>query len=68
MTANEIDREFLATAIERGYFEVPRQTPLTDLADAHDISDVEASKRLQSGTEVALREYLGDVDTPDDDE
>lgn len=64
MTVDDIDRELLATAVERGYFEVPRQTPLTVLADAHDISDVEASERLHAGAEVALRDYLDGVDTP----
>ena len=62
MKSNETDREFLTTAVERGYFRVPRQTTLVDLADAHDISDVEASERLRTGIDVALREYLDEVD------
>ena len=70
MTSNEPDTELLLTAVERGYFTVPRPTSLADLADAHGISDVEASERLRSGIDTILREYLDGVDdavTPDQD-
>jgi|AntDeeMetagen134_2_1112570.scaffolds.fasta_scaffold00361_19 predicted DNA binding protein len=62
MTSSEPDTELLRTAVERGYFRVPRQTSLVDLADAHDISDVEASERLRTELDTALREHLDGVD------
>ena len=61
MKSNEPDAELLTTAVERGYFKVPRETSLVDLADAHGISDVEASERLRAGIDVVLREHLDGV-------
>ena len=62
MTPNETDTDLLRTAVEQGYFKVPRQTSLVDLADAIDLSDVEASERLRTEVDTALRDYLGEVD------
>ena len=39
-------RQFLETATQRGYFEVPRETTLQELADEHGISSQEASELL----------------------
>jgi hypothetical protein len=52
----------LMTAVERGYFQVPRETPLVDIADEHDISDAEALERIHTGIDVALREHLDGFD------
>lgn len=62
MKPSETDTELLATAVERGYFKVPRHVPLVDIADAHDISDKEASERLRTEMDAALREYLDQFD------
>lgn len=56
------DTDILTTAVERGFFKVPRKAPLVDIADAHDISDVEASERLRAELDMALRESLDEFD------
>jgi predicted DNA binding protein len=64
MKQTETDTELLTTAIEQGYFRIPRQTTLVDLADERGISDAEASKRLRTGIAVALGDYLDAVEAP----
>lgn len=58
MSSANPPREFVRSAVERGYFEVPRRTTLQALADEHGISDVEASKRLRTELDAILRESL----------
>jgi predicted DNA binding protein len=41
--------EALLLAYERGYFDIPRQTSLSDLADVFEISDNAYSQRLRRG-------------------
>ncbi|WP_335999927.1 helix-turn-helix domain-containing protein [Halorientalis halophila] len=65
MKSTQTDTDLLTTAVEEGYFRVPRRTTLVALADAHDISDVEASERLRAGIDLALREHLDGVDATD---
>lgn len=62
MTLSDTDTDLLQTAVERGYFKVPRQISLVSLADAHDISDIEASQRLRTEIDTVLREHLSGVD------
>lgn len=62
MKPSDTDTELLTTAVERGYFQVPRKTPLVALADEHDISDTEALERIHTGIDVALREHLDGFD------
>lgn len=62
LQSSGIDTELLSDAVERGYFEKPRQTSLVTLADAHDISDVEASRQLHTAIDAALRDYLDGFD------
>ncbi|MFC7131811.1 MULTISPECIES: helix-turn-helix domain-containing protein [Salinibaculum] len=62
MKSSDTDTELLTTAVERGYFKVPRQTSLGDIAEAHDMSDVEASERLRTELDRVLREHLDGVD------
>ena len=50
--------EAVVLAFERGYFEVPRKTSLTDLADEMDISRQAYSRRLQRGLRHVLEEAL----------
>jgi len=62
MNSSEIDTTLLTTAVERGYFKVPRRISLVDIADEHGISDVEASERLRTEIDIVLREHLDSVD------
>jgi predicted DNA binding protein len=52
----EAERETLRTALEMGYFEVPRATTIIEIADELDRSDVDVSQRLRSGMGAVLRE------------
>lgn len=54
LTADE--RETLRVALEKGYFEVPRETTLVKVADELDRSDVEVSQQLRRGMGDVLRE------------
>nr|WP_256487766.1 MULTISPECIES: helix-turn-helix domain-containing protein [unclassified Haladaptatus] len=47
-------REALATAFASGYFRVPRETSLSELAETLDISPQAASGRLRRGLERML--------------
>jgi hypothetical protein len=50
-------RALLAAAVEGGYFEIPREITIAELATTFDISDQAASERLRR----ALSNVLGDV-------
>lgn len=65
MNPNKTDTELLTTAVERGYFKVPRETPLVDIADVHGISDVEAMECLHTQIDTVLREHLDGVNATD---
>lgn len=52
-------RDVLLHALEKGYFEVPRQTSLEDLADEFDISDQALSALLRRGQKQLLRRTIG---------
>lgn len=54
MLTNE-QRDALARALEAGYFEVPRETTLIELADEIGISDSAVSQRLRRGLANLLR-------------
>ncbi|UPM42739.1 helix-turn-helix domain-containing protein [Halocatena salina] len=51
-------REAITMAYRRGYFNVPRDSSVTELADAVDISDSALSQRLRRGLSVLVRETL----------
>lgn len=55
-------RALLEAAISAGYFSVPRQTTLVDLADAHDISTREASRSLRTALQQVLVPLFDDTD------
>lgn len=57
--------EVLALALERGYFDVPRQINVVELADELGISDSAVSQRLRRGTQTILSNLLAH---PDDDD
>ncbi len=59
--------ELLRLATERGYFTVPRQTNLGDLADDLDISHQAASERLRRAQELVNRRMFDIVEDGADD-
>jgi predicted DNA binding protein len=56
MTANQ--QEAILLAYERGYFEVPRKTTISDLAETFDISDNAYSQRLRRGLSSLVFETM----------
>lgn len=65
-------REAVTLAVENGYFAVPRETQLEEIADELGITRQAASERVRRATETVLRKALiglvaSDLDTPDDD-
>lgn len=51
-------RDALLTAYRRGYFEVPRRTTLTELADTVEVSDSALSQRLRRATNALVEDAL----------
>lgn len=51
-------REAIVLAVQRGYFEVPRGTDLSAIADELGISQQAASKRVRRGADKVLRSAL----------
>ena len=54
----EEQRQFLKTASERGYFSVPREATLRELADEHGMSSQEASELLRTAINNAMKEEV----------
>jgi predicted DNA binding protein len=50
--------EALTSAIEFGYFSVPREGSIQDVADALGVSDQAVSERIRRGTENLVRDML----------
>jgi len=51
-------REVLSVALEMGYFEIPRQITMSDIADELGISSQAVSERLRRGHRQLIRESL----------
>ena len=51
-------RQFLQTASQKGYFSVPREITLRELANEHDMSGQEASEVLRTAINTAMREEV----------
>jgi hypothetical protein len=51
-------REAIVLAVQRGYFKVPRETDLTEIADELGISQQAASKRVRRAADKVLRGAL----------
>lgn len=51
-------REALVTAVDAGYFAIPREATMADVADALDISTQSASERLRRGIEEFVETML----------
>ncbi len=50
--------EALVTAVDRGYFEIPRQVSIQELADEFDISNQSVSERLRRASSTVLSTEL----------
>jgi len=51
-------RETLLMAVEKGYFSVPRETKLAEIAEVVGITQQAASERVRRGAETVLRKSL----------
>lgn len=56
----EKQREALVRALDSGYFDVPREATLTELADDLGVSDTAVSERLRRGTSLLIDETLSE--------
>jgi len=61
----DTQRETLRTALEAGYFDVPRGVNLTELAAEMGVSDTAVSQRIRRGITALLEATLSDGDTED---
>ena len=52
------ERALLRSAVRQGYFKVPRETTLVELATEQGISDREASALLRTGLDTIAREAV----------
>lgn len=59
----DVQRESLLTAYERGYFDIPREITLSDLAEHLGISDTALSQRIRRGTKRLVGESLVESDS-----
>jgi predicted DNA binding protein len=55
-----VQRETLAAAFEAGYFDVPRRTTISDLAERLGVSDQAVSERLRRGLARVLAATVGE--------
>lgn len=55
----EEQRQVLRTALELGYFEIPRQASMADVAAALDVSSQAVSERLRRGYRQLVAEHVG---------
>lgn len=60
----DAQREALLMALERGYFDVPRQVNLTGLAEEMDVSDTAVSQRIRRGITGLLMATLSNSEKP----
>ncbi|MEM4781601.1 MAG: helix-turn-helix domain-containing protein [Halalkalicoccus sp.] len=61
-TLTETQRETLLMALERGYFDVPRQVTLRDLGEELGISDAAVSQRLRRGLATVIEASVPEHD------
>jgi hypothetical protein len=57
---SELQRETLLRAVQRGYYRVPREASLAELAEEFDVSDQAISQRLRRGIDSLVRATLDD--------
>ena len=53
-------QETLEAALDAGYYETPRRTDLSELAESLDISESAASQRLNAAETKLVKSYLGE--------
>jgi hypothetical protein len=53
-------RQLLVTAVERGYYDTPRECTLTELAEAVDLAKSTASVTLHRAEERVVKEFVAD--------
>ncbi|MEF8774056.1 MAG: helix-turn-helix domain-containing protein [Halobacteriales archaeon] len=58
----ERQRNALALAVERGYYDIPRRVSTADVADDLDISDQATTERLRRGIRTLVEHTLLDTD------
>jgi predicted DNA binding protein len=70
----ERQREVLFEAVDRGYYDVPRETTLTEVADRVGIAKSTCSEVLQRVERTIVREFVDDLprrpvdfESPEDD-
>lgn len=63
---SSVEQETLATAVEAGYFETPRDTSLTALAEEFDVSKTSVSKNLRRGEKKGLERAVDTLESLDD--
>ncbi|WP_158057030.1 helix-turn-helix domain-containing protein [Halorussus halophilus] len=56
-------REALRLALDHGYFEVPRETPLSALGDELNVSDQAVSERIRRGVRSVVADSLGEKES-----
>lgn len=63
----EPQRQLLVTAIESGYYDVPRTCTLTELAEREGIAKSSASERLHRAESTVITEWAAEASLTDDD-
>ena len=63
-----LHQEDLVRAFEAGYFKVPKDTQLTELADAQGVSHQAMSERIRRGVHRLIEQTLIIGDSPGQDE
>lgn len=59
-------RDLLALALEKGYYETPRECTLTELADAAGVAKSTASERLHRAESAVIRRFAAESPAMDD--
>lgn len=54
-------RRFMIEALQRGYYDSPRECSLTDLATALDVSKSTASRVLHNAEETVVKEFFAEL-------
>jgi predicted DNA binding protein len=57
----ELQQEIIASAIEEGYYDVPRTCTLTELAEIHDVAKSTASERLHRAESKVIKEWAAEA-------
>lgn len=61
----DAQRGLVLEAVERGYYDMPRECTLTDLADAHGIAKSTCSETLQRAEERLMKRFVAGLPVPE---